>query len=342
MRALVIGGTGFIGRFVVAQLAGMGHRVTVFHRGNSSGELPGEQILGERSNLATHREDFGHVSPEVVIDMILSSERQARDDMEIFRGIAGRMVAISSMDVYRACGILHRREEGPIDNTPLTEDSPLRETLHPYGPAVLKIVRSFYSWVDEDYDKIPVERVIMNDPNLPGTVLRLPMVYGPGDPAHRLFPILKRVDDGRRVIPLEVTTSRFRGCRGYVENVAAAIRLAAVSPRASGRIYNVADPHTYTEAEWAEKVAGIAGWSGQVIALPADRAPKHLKSDHNLQQHWVPDTRRIREELGYAEAVPMEEALRRTIEWERANPPAQIDLRQFDYGAEDAALASAA
>jgi hypothetical protein len=36
--------------------------------------------------------------------------------------------------------------------------------------------------------------------------------------------------------------------------------------------------------------------------------------------------------------VLREEAIRRTIEWERANPPAQ-PLAQFDYAAEDQALA---
>ena len=36
-------------------------------------------------------------------------------------------------------------------------------------------------WADESYDKIPVERAIMGDPGLRSTVLRLPMIYGPGD-----------------------------------------------------------------------------------------------------------------------------------------------------------------
>jgi nucleoside-diphosphate-sugar epimerase len=31
-------------------------------------------------------------------------------------------------------------------------------------------------------------------------------------------------------------------------------------------------------------------------------------------------TRRIREELGYRETLPRKEAVRRTIEWERAHP----------------------
>ena len=49
---------------------------------------------------------------------------------------------------------------------------------------------------------------------------------------------------------------------------------------------------------------------------------------------YVVDTSRIRRELGFAEQVPFDEALRRTIEWERANPPEKIDRQQFDY-AED-------
>ena len=40
----------------------------------------------------------------------------------------------------------------------------------------------------------------MNDRDLPATVLRLPMVYGPGDPLHRLYPVVKRIADKRRHI----------------------------------------------------------------------------------------------------------------------------------------------
>ncbi len=39
--------------------------------------------------------------------------------------------------------------------------------------------------------------------------------------------------------------------------------------------------------------------------------------------------------------MPREEALRRTVEWERANPPGEIDPPEFDYALEDAALESA-
>jgi nucleoside-diphosphate-sugar epimerase len=49
MKILVIGGTNFIGPPVVRRLCGMGHEVTVFHRGKSIAELPSDvhHILGE-------------------------------------------------------------------------------------------------------------------------------------------------------------------------------------------------------------------------------------------------------------------------------------------------------
>ena len=58
----------------------------------------------------------------------------------------------------------------------------------------------------------------------------------------------------------------------------------------------------------------------------------------NYDQHLVVDTSRIRQELGYQEPVPRDEALRRTIAWERETRPNDID-KLLDYEAEDAALA---
>jgi hypothetical protein len=67
--------------------------------------------------------------------------------------------------------------------------------------------------------------------------------------------------------------------------------------------------------------------------------PGHLLLPHNFAQHWSASSRRIREELGYREPVPPDEALDRTIAWERANAPLAVSAAQFDYAAEDAALA---
>ncbi|MBV9711304.1 MAG: hypothetical protein JO011_10390, partial [Ktedonobacteraceae bacterium] len=65
----------------------------------------------------------------------------------------------------------------------------------------------------------------------------------------------------------------------------------------------------------------------------------HLVPDIDVNQDLLVDTTRIRRELSYREPVDVDEALRRTIAWERAHPPEQVDAKQFDYVAEDAALA---
>ncbi len=300
---------------------------------------PGCQAPPEsRAELAALRDEFRRWVPDVVIDMILSSAEQARVTLEAFRGIAHRVVAISSGDVYRAMAVVHRLEGGPLEPVPLTEDSRLRTQKQTSSPEALAAARAAFPWIDDEYDKIDVERAIGADPQLPATILRLPMVYGPGDPLHRLYPVVKRICDGRPIILYEENFARCVPCRGYVENVAYAIALA-ISDRATGRVYNVAELEPYTEAEWAAKVGTVARWHGRLIAVPRDQAPKHLVLPYKFEQHLFMDSTRIRSELGYTEPVPGEEALRRTIEWELSNPPPQIDAAQYDYAAEDEVIA---
>jgi nucleoside-diphosphate-sugar epimerase len=332
VRILVIGGTGFIGPFLVRRLAAMGHQVTVLHRGATKADLPAEEILGSRADLADIRP-----RTDIVIDLILSSGGQAEAMMQVFRGKAQRVVAASSMDVYRACGVLHGSEDGPLEPVPLTESSPLRTRLETYPPPLVKMLQQAFGWLDEKYDKIPVERAVLGDPELPGTVLRLPMIYGPGDRLHRFHPIVRRIDDGRQAILMEEGMAAWRSPRGYVENVATAIALAAVSERGAGRIYNVAERPAFSELEWAQRIARAAGWNGHFVVLPKDRVPQHLQQPGNTAQHWEADSTRIREELGYRETVPLDDAVERTIEWERRNPPGEFNLHRFDYAAEDAA-----
>jgi nucleoside-diphosphate-sugar epimerase len=332
MKILVIGGTGFIGRPLVRELVGLGHHVSVFHRGATPADPVAESILGERSDLPRLRP-----RADVVIDLILSSGPQAEQLMTAFRGVAGRVVAASSIDVYRACGILHGIEDGPLEPVPLTEESALRTRLRTYPPDLVRVMQKVFGWLDEDYDKIPVERVILGDAQLPGTVLRLPMIYGPGDSLHRFHPVLKRIDDGRRQILFEEGLAAWRSPRGYVDNVAAALALAAVSARAAGRVYNVAETPAYSELDWARQIAAAAGWPGEFVVLPDGRMPAHLRRPGNTAQHWEADSARIRRELGYSEPVALHEAIRRTIAWERAHPPAEFNPYPFDYAAEEAA-----
>jgi nucleoside-diphosphate-sugar epimerase len=108
MRVLLIGGSGFIGRFVTAELARAGHELAVFHRGKVA-VPPHRSIVGDRAQLAASRDAIREFAPEVVIDLVLSSKRNADELIDTVRGVARRVVALSSMDVYRACGVLHAR-----------------------------------------------------------------------------------------------------------------------------------------------------------------------------------------------------------------------------------------
>jgi nucleoside-diphosphate-sugar epimerase len=340
VRILLIGGNGFIGRHVLAVLRQQGHALAVFHRAKGI-PIPGvTEIRGDRNRLQDCSADLKRFAPEVVVDFVVSSGPQADQLMDIFRGEAQRVVMLSSMDVYRAVGIMHSTESGPLQELPLTEDSELRHGRRPYSAQNIDLIRKVFSWVTDDYDKIPAEQAVMNDAKLAGTVLRLPMIYGPGDPLRRFHPIVKRIADGRRNIILPQTLAAWRSPRGYIGNVAAAITLAATDNRAAGRIYNVCEEPAFSELEWAKKIARAMEWDGEFVVLPDERTPKHLLKPGNAAQHWTATSARIRRELGYAEPIAIEEAIRQTVHWEKQAGPPAFSADPFDYAAEDAALSN--
>ncbi len=334
MRVLVVGGTQFIGPYVVRRLSRNGNEVAVFHRGLTEAKLPRDvrHIHGERDRLSEFVADFREFAPDVVLDMRPLTEQDIRQTVDAVRGIARRLVAISSMDVYHAFGILTGFEEGPIEPMPLMEDSPLREKLFLYRGAKNSRLPD-----TDNYEKILVERVVLGDDDLPGTMLRLPVVYGPGDGQHRLWPYLKRMDDGRPAILLSQSGATRRFARSFVDNVAAAIALAVTDERAAGRVYNVSEPEAFSEQDWVKLIAKQVGWDGRIVALPNEELPAHLQESGNPAQEMVADSSRIRSELDYHEEIDREDAIEQTIKWEREDPPA-YDPARFDYAAEDATL----
>jgi nucleoside-diphosphate-sugar epimerase len=203
-------------------------------------------------------------------------------------------------------------------------------------------LKQVFGWVEDNYDKLEVEQAVSSDPSLPATILRLPMVYGPGDPNSRFLPWVKRIVDRPLAILLPSSVARWRGTKGFVENVAKAIPLATVSERAAGRVYNVGEADAPSELEWARLVAERMRYTGKVIVVEDECCPPHLVPPGNLSQHWVADTTHIRDELGYAEPVSRIEALGRTVAWQREHMPPVIDTSAFNYAAEDAALPSLA
>jgi nucleoside-diphosphate-sugar epimerase len=337
MRVVVIGGTNFIGPHVVATLHRLGHEITVYHRGHHEPELP-TGVRHLHSPLAGipvlhFPPEIVDPAPDVVLHMFPVGEEDARAAMARFAGVARRMVALSSADVYRAYGRLLGTEPGMPEPVPLDENAPLREALYPYrhmaaGPA---------DWTFH-YEKILAERSVMSHPTLQGTVLRLPAVYGPGDPYRRLRPYMQRMDDRRPAILLESAQAEWRWTHGYVENVAQAIALAVVDDRAAGKIYNVGEAETPTVADRVRRIGELAGWKGEIVSVASNKLPPHLRSPYEPHQDLVVDTSRLRDELRFTEVHSMDDGLRRTIEWERANPPPVGDPGAAEYAAEDTAL----
>jgi nucleoside-diphosphate-sugar epimerase len=335
MRILIIGGTRLMGPSIVERLHAAGHAVTLFHRGQTRIELPEgvEEITGDVNQLADYSGQLRSLQADVVLDMMAMTEMQAEALMETFIGFTRRVVVLSSQDVYRAFGRVNRTESSEVDPSLITEDSPLRENFYPHREHGRG---AFY----HDYDKILVERIVMKYPDLlPGTILRVPAVYGPRDYQHRMFSFLKRMLDGRPAILLEENVANWRWGHGYVENIADSIVLSITDERASGRIYNVGEPFALTVAERIEQIARVVDWHGRIVTLPEERIPVGQRWGINAAQNVIADTSRIRQELGYSERIGLEEAFRRTIAWERANPPEQINPAEFDYEAEDKVLA---
>ncbi len=248
--------------------------VTVFHRGQTTADLPSavKHILGDYRALSEYSHALRKSAPDAVLDMIPATEENAQNVMRVFKGFAPRVVAVSSGDVYRAFARVRGRESGPVDPVPLAEDAPLRQRLYPYREETARSDDDPRSirWMD-DYDKILVERVVMGEPEIAGTVLRLAAVYGPGDRQHRLFFYLKRMDDNRPVILLDAGEARWRWARVYVENAAAAIALAVDDTRATRRIYNGRNPKRLLRSNgWRDLERRQAGKAGSFSYLKAD------------------------------------------------------------------------
>jgi nucleoside-diphosphate-sugar epimerase len=340
VRVLVLGGTGFIGQQIARRLVASGHEIAIFHHGNDVPHLPeGVRVAhGDRNRLDQSTDDFRRLHPEVVVDCIAFTQQQAASLVEVFRSTAKRLVVLSSGDVYRANDLLFGRVVGAIEPTPLSESSALRERLYPYRG--MPIPQAYgINW--DDYDKILVERTVLGDDNLRSTVLRLPMVYGPGAreaAKRRFFAYLKRMDDGRPAILMDERTARWRAPWGYAADVAEAVRLVVDDERAAGEIYNVGESDGLDMQGWVRELGAVVGWTGEVIVVDEPCPPPNIPRQLNLDQHLDMDTTKIRRDLGYRETISRCEALEKTVIWDREQPPTDVDPGQFDYIAEDAIL----
>ena len=319
MKVVVLGGTRFIGRAIVEELAASRDEVLVVHRGQlEPGDLPQVPHLHcDRAELASHRQELAAFAPDAVVDCRALTRRDAEIALQALPGVE-RWIVISSVDVYRAFGALNNDQE--TDPVPLAEDSPLRPERYPY--------RGKMPGMDE-YDKLDVEDVYLPHG---ATAMRLPMVYGEHDYQRREEFLLRRVRAGRDRIPFGAGC--WLTCRVYVRDVGRAVRLALQKPVA-GEVMNICEDRAYSMRMWSRMILEAAHSSAELVRVPDEALPDDLKFTGSVVQHIAASGHKARRLLGWTTSDPYE-TLRTAVLWHLANPPVDANA---DFSQDDRALA---
>ena len=320
MTVAIIGGTGFIGTAVAGRLLLRGLRPVVVARGEHPVALPAGAIFepGDRMDGARLGEIFRAHGVDTVIDIFALGLLNTRAVLEAVAAIGARYLLLSSVDVYSNYGGLLRKESPPVQAAPAREDDPLRGFRYPYRGNSRR-PQGVENDLFEDYDKIILEEAALGDGRFTSTVIRAPMIFGPGDKQHRFRWAIDAVRQGG-LVRLDERAAKWPNSYGYLTDVAEAMVLAALDPRAAGRIYNVGQGFVRTPIEWLLTFGVVMNRRIEVETVPAaEQALLHERAEaSDLRYPLTLDTTRIREELGFTEVVPEREALLATIAYEAA------------------------
>ena len=321
MKALVIGGTGPTGPYIVNGLIARGFETSILHRGtHDTDEVPRhvERIVGDPHFVETLRDALGRRC----FDVIVATYGRIRHIAAVVGEHTGRLVTIGGSPGYK--GSRHPRNLFPTGlQVPLPEDAPRVETEEEFRFGYL-------ARISED---AVMDRHAAGD--FVATHLRYPLIYGPRQLIPMEWRIMRRILDGRRQIVLP-DGGLVMHSRGYSENMAHAVLLAVDRPEvAGGKIYNCADTRQVTMAQWVAVIARAMDAELEIVDIPGPYAypARELMLGRTVPHHQLFDTHRIRADLGYADIVSPLEALPRTVRWYRDNPPAT----DADYEADLAA-----
>ena len=322
--ALVIGGTGPSGPYVVQGLVDRGFQTTILHSGRH--EPP--EIPPEVEHIHTDAYDPQKVEAALAgrtFDVCIATYGRLRANATILAGRVGHFLSVGGFPGYRG-----------YMNAPLFDPPGMPVPTREDAPRIEDPVE------DEKGYRIARTEDRLFDVQPDATHFRYPWVYGPRQPAPREWSIVRRILDGRsRIIVADagLSLSSF----GYVENLAHALLLAVDQPQtARGRVYNAADQEVLSIRQVIESVAKAMGHDFDIISLPWEIAwPARPLVAQPWTSHRVVSTARIEQELGYRDLVPPGEALARTARWLAENPPAPGGVEEmvlqdpFDYAAED-------
>lgn len=324
MKALVIGGAGPSGPYIVQGLVARGFATTILHSGRH--EPP--DLPSGIEHVHTDAYDPAKVEAALAgrtFDVAVVTYGRLRRNAEILAGRVGQFISVGGFPGYR--GYMNAPLlDPPGFPVPTREDAPM---VH--DPAE-----------DEKGFRIRATEERVFDAQPKATHFRYPWVYGPRQPAPREWSIVRRVLDRRPHLIVAdggLSLSHF----GYVENVAHAILLAVDAPEvAAGQIYNCGDQEVLTIAQVAQVIAKALGHALELVSLPWEIAwPARPLVAQPWTTHRIVSLAKLEQELGYRDVVPPREALARTARWLVENRPApggieeQVLQDPFDYAAED-------
>ena len=302
LRILILGGTGFIGPHMVRYAMYRGHDVTLFNRGRTAPELfPGvETLIGDRDDQL---DSLRGGTWDAVIDNSGYVPRHVRDSAELLRDNVGRYLFTSTGSVYN------------FDQDELTEDA----ELLPIEDPTSEDVDRFYGPL-----KVLCENAVTDIYKERGTVMRLHVVAGPGDPTDRFTYWPVRIDHGAEIIAPgnQSTPVQFIDVRDLAEFMVLCLE------RDIGGTYNAAGP-ALDPTSMAEFLYGIRAITSTNLSFTW--IDEQFLVDREARfQLWYPPTEgairglsRVRSHKGVAAGLkfrPLAETAFDTLEWFKSLP----------------------
>jgi len=338
-HAFIVGGTGQIGRAVASNLLEHGWDVTLLHRGR---QIVPAGLIERGAKVATlDRNEPCALAAEIrkgadaVIDTVAFTAEHGRQ-LVALDDTVGTFVVVSSASVYR-------------DATGRTLDE-ARKNGFPDLPVPIPETHPTVSPGPETYStrKIALENEILDHARCPVTVLRPCAISGSGSQSPREWWFVKRILDGRRLIPLAYQgVSRFH--TSSVDNIAELVRFAAAKP--GRRVLNAADPVAPTVKEIGAVIAQCLGQDCEFVEVPdAGFPPAVGATPWSVPRPFVLDICAA-VDLGYMPVTTYTESVAAICtwlgetstkgDWRNLFPDlARYRRELFDYAAEDSFLRS--
>jgi nucleoside-diphosphate-sugar epimerase len=342
-RALVIGGTGLIGRAAARRLLGAGWGVTV--TGRDPANLPTDIAAAGGQFLAAARDDGDALrralgdGADLLLDTICYTADEADLLVPLMRSAASTVV-ISSRAVYAdAQGRHGNSREPPQFDAPIAETQP---TVPPRRDLPVDDAEGYAA------NKVAAEQVVL-DSGFPVSVLRPGKVHGQAARPPREWFWVKRALDARPAVLL-AGRGEYRVRPSAAANIAALVEVCATRP--GRRILNAGDPDCPTTLEISRVVANHLGHDREEVLLD-ESAPAGLGATPWDGGRNVPLDLTACYALGYEPAGDYATTVAEELDWltaiavrsvEGAALPAYADSDffddLFDYAAEDRYLAT--